>query len=183
MAYTEQTELEDGVFVTADMYNMFPQNIVDHNTRLNSLYSGGGTVANVTIGMIFMFYGNAGTLEDKWHECDGTNGTPDLRDVMIIGAGSTYTPASTGGLTTHNHEMGDTNTSSSHSHSMSFTTSTALASTFLYQASINASFAHSHSVSTSTGSGGSHDHAIPDTGNSSIPLPPYRAITFIMRIK
>ena len=35
--------------------------------------------------------------------CDGTNGTPDLRDQFIVGAGSTYVPGATGGTLTHTH--------------------------------------------------------------------------------
>jgi hypothetical protein len=183
MTYTAQAELETSTFITADMYNQFPENIVDHNTRLNALYSGNGTVANVTIGMIFMFWGNAGTLEDKWHLCDGMGGTPDLRDVFIVGAGSTYTPATTGGLNTHNHEMGDTSTSSSHNHSASFTTSSASSSNTQALGSTAISQSHNHYVNSNVSSGGSHDHSIPDTGNANTGLPPYNAVKFIMRIK
>lgn len=35
-----------------------------------------------------------------WHLCDGTLGTPNLRDRFIVGAGSTYANGSTGGSTT-----------------------------------------------------------------------------------
>ena len=33
--------------------------------------------------------------------CDGTNGTPDLRDIFVVGAGSTYGIGDTGGENTH----------------------------------------------------------------------------------
>lgn len=36
-------------------------------------------------------------IPDGWQLCDGTNGTPDLRDVFIVGAGSTYSVGDTGG--------------------------------------------------------------------------------------
>lgn len=36
-----------------------------------------------------------------WHLCDGTNGTPDLRDRFVVGAGSTYAVGTTGGEATH----------------------------------------------------------------------------------
>jgi microcystin-dependent protein len=35
-----------------------------------------------------------------WYLCDGANGTPDLRDRFVVGAGSTYSVAATGGATT-----------------------------------------------------------------------------------
>lgn len=47
-----------------------------------------------------------------WHLCDGTNGTPDLRDRFIIGAGSTYAPGVTGGNSLHSHPF----TSDGHYH-------------------------------------------------------------------
>jgi hypothetical protein len=36
-------------------------------------------------------------LPTGWVECDGSNGTPDLRDKFVIGAGSTYAQGATGG--------------------------------------------------------------------------------------
>ena len=38
-----------------------------------------------------------------WHLCDGTSGTPDLRDRFLIGAGDSFAPGATGGATTHTH--------------------------------------------------------------------------------
>jgi len=46
--------------------------------------------------------------------CDGNNGTPDLRDRFIIGAGSTYAPDDTGGANTHTHPF----TGDGHNHSL-----------------------------------------------------------------
>jgi hypothetical protein len=48
----------------------------------------------------------SGAILDKpagWYLCDGTNGTPDLRDRFVVGAGSTYAVGNTGGSTTHTH--------------------------------------------------------------------------------
>ena len=57
------------------------------------LYSSGGNKHAVdligvggTTGMIIMW--DSLTIPDGWHECDGTNGTKDLRDRFVIGAGS-----------------------------------------------------------------------------------------------
>jgi len=49
-----------------------------------------------------------------WQLCNGTNGTPDLRDRFIVGAGTTYTPGDTGGVSQHSHTF----TGDGHTHSL-----------------------------------------------------------------
>lgn len=44
-----------------------------------------------TTGMILPFYGALGNIPSGWHLCDGTNGTPNLLDQRVIGAGGSYT--------------------------------------------------------------------------------------------
>ena len=39
----------------------------------------------VPIGSIIMYYGNIAELPSNWIVCDGTNGTPDLRNMFIQG--------------------------------------------------------------------------------------------------
>lgn len=46
-------------------------------------------------------------IPSGWALCDGTNGTPDLRDRFIVGAGTTYDPADTGGVSAHDHDIMD----------------------------------------------------------------------------
>ena len=57
------------------------------------------TVAQVpsqfTTGMIMMFTGSS--APSGWAFCDGNNGTPDLRNRFIVGAGSSYSSGDTGG--------------------------------------------------------------------------------------
>jgi microcystin-dependent protein len=43
------------------------------------------------------------TVPAGWALCDGTNGTPDLRDMFIVAAGPTYPVGTTGGSATHDH--------------------------------------------------------------------------------
>ena len=45
------------------------------------------------------------TVPSGWAICDGTNGTPDLRNNFVIGAGDTYALDDTGGATTHVHSV------------------------------------------------------------------------------
>jgi microcystin-dependent protein len=61
------------------------------------------TAVGTTIptGMISLWYGSIGSVPSGWYLCDGSNGTPDLRDRFIIGAGTSYAVGATGGSSTH----------------------------------------------------------------------------------
>lgn len=50
-----------------------------------------------SVGTIVMWYGVIGGIPTGWQICDGTGGTPDLRDKFVIGAGATYAYGDTGG--------------------------------------------------------------------------------------
>lgn len=86
-------------------------------------------------GMISLWYGAIGSVPTGWYLCDGSNGTPDLRDRFVIGAGSTYSVGSTGGATTHtittsempshSHTATSTVTDPTHRHYVGSTDSTA----------------------------------------------------------
>lgn len=52
------------------------------------------------VGAILPYYGDLTDLPENWHECDGTNGTPDLRGRTVIGADGTYIYDSNGGSAT-----------------------------------------------------------------------------------
>jgi hypothetical protein len=67
-------------------------------------------VANngVPSGCILLWSGSIISIPSGWYLCDGTNSTPDLRDRFIVGAGSIYNVAATGGsanaiLVSHTH--------------------------------------------------------------------------------
>ena len=59
------------------------------------------TSLSIPSGIISLWSGSILTIPSGWNICDGTNGTPDLRDRFIVGAGSTYAVAATGGEATH----------------------------------------------------------------------------------
>jgi hypothetical protein len=63
-------------------------------------------------GVILMWSGSIVSIPTGWFLCNGANGTPDLRDRFIVGAGSTYSVAATGGsanatLVSHTHTVTD----------------------------------------------------------------------------
>lgn len=52
-------------------------------------------------GMIMLWSGSANNIPSGWALCNGENGTPDLRDRFVVGAGSTYVVGDTGGEASH----------------------------------------------------------------------------------
>ena len=55
---------------------------------------------NFPIGGIIMWSGNSATVPSGWAICNGGNGTPNLTDKFVVGAGSSYTIGDKGGLNT-----------------------------------------------------------------------------------
>ena len=91
-------------------------------TLAATAFSGDGSaltgITSFVSGMILMFTGS--TAPSGWAICDGTNGTPDLRDRFVVGQGTTYAINDTGGskdaiIPTHNHGAGNYS-AASHSH-------------------------------------------------------------------
>ena len=68
-------------------------------------YSGSGAVlypqspldSGIPSGIIAMWSGPHTNIPDGWFLCDGQNGTPDLRNRFIVGAGTSYDVGDTGG--------------------------------------------------------------------------------------
>jgi microcystin-dependent protein len=79
-------------------------------------------------GGIIMWSGSVANIPNNWQLCDGTNGTPDLRGLFVVGAGGAYAVGATGGANTvtltqaqipaHNH-TGSTGGAGGHTHSAS----------------------------------------------------------------
>ncbi len=124
------------------------------------------------IGIIAMWSGAIETIPEGWALCDGNNGTPDLRDRFIVGAGSTYPAGDTGGSATY--------AVSAHSHTYSGKTQTEEATgtggsniTGIVRDGVKTKFRHTHKYSGTTETAGA---ATIDT------IPPYYALAYIMRV-
>ena len=79
---------------------------VNGTVRAAAFEGDGSALTNLPVngmpaGVIVMWSGAIGSIPAGWALCDGTNGTPDLRDRFVVGAGSTYAVAATGGEATH----------------------------------------------------------------------------------
>ena len=75
--------------------------------------------ALVPLGGIIMWSGT--TIPTGWALCNGSNGTPNLQDRFIVGAGSGYAVGATGGsanatLVSHNHTGTTGGVSADHYH-------------------------------------------------------------------
>lgn len=70
--------------------------ITDFEDAVIAIGGGGGTGGPIPAGLIAMYYGpliNIGTGSlIGWRLCDGTNGTPDLRNRFVYGASTTSPP-------------------------------------------------------------------------------------------
>jgi microcystin-dependent protein len=88
----------------------------------------------VPAGGIIMWSGAVVAIPSGWVICDGANGTPDLRNRFLVGAGDTYAVGATGGAATvtldatqipaHSHTAdGDLTAASAGAHTHTGTTS------------------------------------------------------------
>jgi hypothetical protein len=77
----------------------------------------------IPTGAILLWSGSIGSIPAGYVLCNGNNGTPDLRDRFIVGAGSTYAVNATGGsadstLPTHTHGATSVVTDPGHKHAI-----------------------------------------------------------------
>ena len=130
---------------------------------LNSIAGGTG----VPSGCILLWSGSAGSVPVGWSICDGTNGTPNLQGMFVVGAyggsnpvnaGGIGSPAigTTGGATTHSHG-GSTSISTSGIAFRSYTTGS------VFYLAVNGTYGGSLSIASA--------------GN----VPPYYALCYIMK--
>lgn len=64
------------------------------------------SVLNTSIpsGIIMLWSGSSSDIPEGYVLCNGENGTPNLTDKFIIGAGNTYTSGTEGGEISHSHK-------------------------------------------------------------------------------
>jgi hypothetical protein len=99
-------------------------NFVAPGTSGNVLTSNGSTwisAGGFVTGMIMLWSGSIASIPSGWAICNGSNGTPDLRNRFIVGAGSTYAVGATGGsanaiVVSHTHTATSTVTDPGHFH-------------------------------------------------------------------
>jgi len=156
----------------------------DSNTGLRNSW------AFIPVGGIILWAGSLGSLPANWQLCDGSNGTPNLRDKFIIGAGGSYAVGATGGANTanlqhnhgghtsgnagaHTHTQPDTGAGSAHNHTIATGGHSGTGSVYYEPSTPNeyVAISHAHQITTQNesahvhnnpdfDSGGSHNHTI-----------------------
>jgi len=153
------------------------------------------TGATIPAGLIAMWSGSIGSIPSGWYLCDGSNGTPNLTDRFIIGAGSTYAVNGTGGvssitLTTnnmpaHTHTATSTVTDSGHTHQVGSRDSTAdFGYNYTQEFVTQPNSSYGPNVTTTTATTGitvATTNASSGSGTSFSILNPYYALAFIQK--
>ena len=152
--------------------NIYP--ILQNNTAVGD---------TIPAGLIAIWSGSTGSVPTGWALCDGTGGTPDLRNSLFLGAGSTYAVGDTGGtadaiVVSHTHTA--TVTDPTHTHS-------AASGNFLVTTGSHA-FGGGSNVFGNVGStaaastGISVSNATAGVSGTNANLPPYYALAYIIKL-
>ena len=135
-------------------------------------------------GAIILWSGSLGSIPTGYVICDGTNSTPDLRDRFVIGAGSTYAVAATGGsadaiVVTHTHTATSTVTDPGHTHFAGATGGcVGGANPIRNNATTTGDLV---TTSSTTGITVATTNANAGTSGTNANLPPYYALAYIMK--
>jgi hypothetical protein len=136
-------------------------------------------------GIVTMWSGSTTTIPVGWALCNGTNGTPNLLDRFIVGAGQTYGVGYTGGRTdainvSHTHSAW-TDVQGNHTHG--------LKSRVIYQPNGEnraVDPVSGNEIVSNTEFAGAHTHnvGVNASGESGANqnLPPYYALAYIMKL-
>lgn len=152
----------------------------------------------VPLGGIILWSGAIGTIPTGFVLCDGNNGTPNLRDRFIVGAGNTYGVGAVGGsadatLVSHSHS-GTTSGGGGHTHSVLVAQNSSSntnridteAAGFAGEGGSRVYVTNNGELNQMVGSVGDHTHTFDTStagsGATNANLPPYYALAYIMRI-
>jgi len=152
-------------------------------------------------GGIIMWSGSIASIPSGWYLCDGTNGTPNLKDRMVIGAGNLYSVDGSGGskdasVVSHTHTITD----AGHNHFIANTNNTSFnanptlsASTYMARANAGGVAVGNSETYSLQGTATTPTVGLSSTKTTGITidsagssgtdanLPPYYALAFIMK--
>ena len=189
---------EDSEFVNTTGDTMTGKLTIEDDLDVTGTVTAGAFVGDGAVprGLISLWYGSVSSIPTGYFLCDGTNGTPDLRDRFIRGAGSTYDPGDKGGSNTsalstanlpaHTHSdgnySGNTSNNGAHNHTINGAGNhghnTDAAGS--HNHTINAGGTHAHNGATANSGahnhginvGGAHGHSLSNNGNHTHSIPP-----------
>ena len=136
----------------------------------------------VPAGGIIMWSGATNAIPSGWALCDGNNGTPNLTNKFVIGAGNSYAVNATGGskdavVVSHTHGITEPNGGQGHKHTMEYTNSDS--NDGRSEESGNGGLAGTHDTSFATTGISINTEGVSGTDKN---LPPYLALAYIMKL-
>lgn len=134
-------------------------------------------------GMIMMWSGSIVSIPSGWALCNGSSGTPDLRDRFIVGAGSSYNPGNTGGsanatLVSHTHTATSSVSDPGHSHAYTGTEVPGGSGNGSRQGILSGRTTSAATTGITVSTSISTEGSSATNAN----LPPYYALAFIMKL-
>ena len=125
-------------------------------------------------GIITLWNGAVAAIPSGWKLCDGNNGTPDLRNRFVVGAGDTYAVGASGGSINHLHAF----TSNNHNHDF---TGFGHDHDLLSGSGIAAGTDYSEKTNTGNATGTTDNNTASGNTNNQDGRPPYYALAYIMK--
>jgi hypothetical protein len=138
----------------------------------------------IPTGAILLWSGSIGSIPAGYVLCNGNNGTPDLRDRFIVGAGSTYAVDATGGsadaiVVSHNHTATSVVTDPGHNHQFNILNTISNGNN-AYTA-IGGQVGTGTVTTETTGITVATTNTAAGTSGTNANLPPYYALCYIMK--
>lgn len=172
-------------------------------------FDGSSDINTFQAGMIMLWHGDSASIPATWYLCNGSNGTPNLMDMFVVGAGSAYAVGATGGSTnavvvSHTHSA-STDSQGNHTHNAwsdaqgehSHTLNGQTIQGNISQApsaltdvgtrplgnTTNPAGNHAHNIGINAAGSHGHNIAVSTNGESGTNknLPPYYALCYIMK--
>lgn len=185
----------------------------DHDSRYYTKVEVAAMVENgIPPGLIALWSGALVDIPTGWSLCDGINGTIDLRDKFVVGAGGAYAVGATGGssdavVVSHTHSA-STASGGAHTHTGSASSAGAHTHGIPSVSGLSApggsydltvfshprtqfnsdytysSGAHTHTLTINSGGDHTHTVTVDSTGEDGVGknLPPYYALAFIQKV-
>lgn len=136
------------------------------------------------VGGIIMWSGSVASIPEKWHLCDGTNGTPNLQGRFIVGVGTyvdsngsvNYSNGAIGGE--RSHQLND-DEMPAHKHQSGYMVVGDIADYFPF------GLGSTHTNRYTAGTNGNSVSSMTDSVGFNQPhnnMPPYYALAYIMKI-
>ena len=136
------------------------------------------------VGGIILWSGSVASIPSGWALCNGSNGTPDLRNRFVVGAGSTYAVDATGGsadaiVVSHTHTASVTDPG--HTHTVPMRSGVGGEGSESHTLTKTNSTANYNETTASATTGISVTNASTGSSGTNANLPPYYALAYIMK--